>query len=89
VFAGSRGGTTRARIVQALMERPLNTNQLAVLLGIDYTTVAHHLRVLEQNALVTGLGPRYGRTYFVTDKMTEFAPAFQAILEKLQGKPGG
>ena len=29
VFAGSRGGLNRLRIIAALKEKPLNTNQLA------------------------------------------------------------
>ncbi len=70
------------------MDRPLNTNQLAERLGLDYTTVQHHLRVLEENGLVTGIGPKYGRAFFLTDKMEAFADAFAKILEKLEEKRG-
>lgn len=68
------------------MERPRNANQLATELGVDYTTIQHHIGVLEKNGLVEGMGPRYGRTYFLTDKMDSFSLAFQGILEKLEEK---
>lgn len=68
------------------MERPLNANQLAGELGLDYTTVQHHLRVLTENGLIHGMGPNYGRTYFLTEKMEAFAEGFAEILEKLEEK---
>lgn len=52
VFAGSRGGPTRTRIVRALLERPQNVNQLAVRLGLDYKTVEYNVRVLAKHVLV-------------------------------------
>lgn len=52
VFAGSRGGPTRIRIVRSLLERPLNAHQLAKHLGLDYKTVEYNLRVLTKHVLV-------------------------------------
>lgn len=68
------------------MEVPMNANQLAQALDLDYTTIQHHLGVLKDNGLVTAMGPNYGRTYFVSDKMESFAEAFAGILEKIEGK---
>lgn len=53
VFAGSRGGENRIRIISVLQNSPRNTNQLANDLGLDYRTVQHHLEVLEKNNLVS------------------------------------
>jgi len=89
VFAGSRGGLTRARVIRALIDRPLNANQLARALDLDYTTVVHHLRVLEENGLLTGVGPKYGRTYFLTEKMASSAEMFQSIWVKLDAAKDG
>ena len=35
LFAGSRGGENRIRIIDLLKDRPYNMNQLAEVLGID------------------------------------------------------
>ena len=35
LFAGSKGGNNRIKIIDLLMERPYNINQLAEALGLD------------------------------------------------------
>jgi predicted transcriptional regulator len=67
LFAGSRGGENRIRIVDALKERPKNMNQLADILGIDYKAVQHHIGVLEKNNMVTKSGEKYGVLYFISN----------------------
>src|SRR5215471_3887468 len=52
LLGGTRGGPTRAQILKTLHDRPLNANQLAESLSVDYKTVQHHLKVLEDNGLV-------------------------------------
>ena len=65
VLAGTRGGPTRIRILKLLKERPYNSNQISTVLKMDYKTVQHHLRVLEENRLITTGDMKYGKMYFV------------------------
>ncbi len=67
IFAGSRGGAMRARIAMSLRDLPQNANQLASNLGVNYRTITHHLRILEENGIVKSGGPKYGKVYFLTD----------------------
>lgn len=69
LFLSSAGGPTRARLVRALREQPRNAQQLADALRLDYTTVRHHLRVLQRNRLIETVGDRYGQTYFVAPSL--------------------
>lgn len=62
-FVGTRGGPTRARIVIALKNEPLNAKQLADHLGINYKTVRHHLKVLSDHHFLDSFGDKYGRAY--------------------------
>ena len=67
LLEGSIGGRTRARILLLLHDRPLNPNQLARLLGVNYRTVTHHLRVLEEHGFVERVNRRHGAPYVLTE----------------------
>lgn len=87
LIAGTRGGLSRAKIIQALNESPQNANQLATLLGMDYRTIRHHLEVLEKNRLITSAGEGgYGTTYFLSPAMEENYTVFQEIVNKIWKK---
>lgn len=86
LIAGSRGGIMRARIIMALREAPMNANQLANLLGVDYRTIRHHLEVLEKNKIITSAGDRYAVTYFLSPEMEENYVVFEEIWKKIGKK---
>lgn len=83
VFAGSRGGLNRLKIISKLRERPFNTNQLAGEMGLDYKAVQHHVRVLEKNNMVARAGERYGVAYFVSTYLEANMETLEEIEEKL------
>ncbi len=90
VFAGSRGGENRIKIISALQNSPRNTNQLANDLGLDYRTIQHHLEVLEKNNLITRVGEKYGANYFLSTFLESNLEAYNEIMSKLHknnGKP--
>jgi DNA-binding transcriptional ArsR family regulator len=82
LFAGSAGGSTRARVVSAIREEPRNAQQLSETLGLDYNTVKHHLKVLGQNRIVITEGNAYGRLYFLSDAMESHWSKLEEILER-------
>ncbi len=83
LLGGTRGGPLRIRILVALQDRPLNTNQLAARLAIDYKTAQHHLRVLTENRIVSPTGDGYGAAFLFTRDMEESLAEFEAIARKL------
>jgi len=83
LFAGSRGGTNRVRIVRELDDRPRNANELAKLLDVDYNTVTHHLDMLEDHDVVEPGGSDYGQLYFITDRFERHRETFERILEEV------
>lgn len=86
LIAGTRGGVTRAKMIQILKETPQNANQLANQLGMDYRTIRHHLAVLEKNRIITSAGEGYGITYFLSPAMEENYALFEEILNKIWKK---
>ena len=86
LIAGSRGGLTRAKILEILHEQPQNANQLAAAVEMDYRTIRHHLKVLEKNRLITSAGDGYGNTYFLSVDLEENYSLFEEIVNKLWKK---
>ena len=76
LFAGSRGGNNRIKIIDLLKERPYNMNQLAEALGLDYKAIQQHIVVLEKNNLVSKIGEKYGVVYFISNYLEVNIDAF-------------
>ena len=86
LFAGSRGGENRIKIILRLKERPYNTNQLAETLGLDYKAIQHHLDVLTKNNLVVKQGEKYGVLFFISPYLEVNMDAFEEICNKIGKK---
>ena len=84
VFAGSKGGLNRIRLISAIRKTPLNANQLAKELGLDYKAIQHHLNVLAKNNLITKVGDKYGATFFVSTFLEVNIETFDEIVTKLE-----
>ena len=84
LFAGTRGGPSRAEIIKAIQNRPSNANQLAQILHVDYKTIQHHVRVLEENGLIVPSDKgTYGAVLFLTPKMEEALPILDEIWSRI------
>ena len=86
LIVGTRGGANRAQIIEAIKKEPRNANQLGILLGVDYRTIRHHLEVLEKNGLVTSMGDRYGKMYFLSNELEENFEVFEEIWNEIGKK---
>jgi len=83
IFAGSRGGLNRLRIISTLKKQPKNTNQLANELGLDYKAIQHHINVLVKNNLIIKEGEKYGITFFISTFLEVNMESFDEIAQKL------
>ena len=88
LFAGSRGGENRIKIIDLIKEQPHNINQLAEALGVDYKAVQHHIGVLEKNNMITKVGEKYGVLYFISNYLEANIEAFNEIRAAIDKKKG-
>lgn len=88
LFASSRGGENRVKIMTALKNSPRNTNQLANDLGLNYRAIQHHLDVLEKNNMITKVGEKYGATYFPSTFFEANIETYDEIVLKTYGARG-
>jgi len=84
LFVGSKGAATRIRIMSMLRKRPINRNQLAKELGIDYKRIQHHIKVLEKNNLVKKIGSPYGVPYYVSALFENNETVYDEIIDRLK-----
>jgi DNA-binding transcriptional ArsR family regulator len=84
IFAGSKGGNNRIKIIDLLKDRPYNINQLAEVLGLDYKAIRYHITVLEKNNLVAKMGEKYGVLYFISNYLEVNLEAFNEIISKIK-----
>ncbi len=84
LFIGSKGGINRVKIVKLLKENPYNAKNISDKLGLNYKTIRHHLKLLEEHDIViTPPGVRYGAVYFLTEEMKENYEMFEKIQENI------
>ena len=89
MLAGARGGANRARILEALRERPSNAHQLAERLGLDYRTVRHHLDLLLRNGLVSRpAGDAYASPYFLSRLLEANLAVYEEVRRKALPREG-
>ncbi len=83
LLASTRGALNRILILRYLKENPVNANKLSTELNLDYKTIRHHIKVLEQNGLIVASQKDvYGALYFITPYMeSQFS-----ILEEIWAK---
>lgn len=87
LIGSTKGGINRAKILEAIRSQPVNANQLASQLKVDYKTIVHHLKVLsENNLIITDNKESYGATYFLTPLMEKNYESLQEILDKIGKK---
>jgi DNA-binding transcriptional ArsR family regulator len=89
LFQSSSGAPTRVKVVRAIRARPRNAQQIADELGMDYTTIRHHLNVLASNHLIETVGERYGQVYFLSSSLESRWPAMEAIAARRTRARGG
>ena len=81
LIGGARGGRNRFRIIKTVEQKPMNANQLASTLDLDYKTIRHHLDLLVENDVLEAVGDGYGDTYFLTDRMESNLDVLETVAE--------
>jgi DNA-binding transcriptional ArsR family regulator len=84
VFANSRGGHNRIRMIMALRKSPFNAHQLAKKLDLNYRAIQHHIGVLEKNNLVSHVGEQYGTVYYLSNLIEANMAIFEELAAGLQ-----
>ena len=76
-----KGGRTSGRIIEKLLERPYNPNQIAELLGVSYNTAYYHMQIMKKYGLIEKKTNNYGSLYEPTDALLSQKELFYKLKE--------
>jgi DNA-binding transcriptional ArsR family regulator len=86
LLRGTRGGPNRLRIIEELTRSPANAHRLSSTLNLDYRTVRHHLRLLEQHgAVARPVGDAYAAPYELSPYLAEHLQELREVLHPRRG----
>jgi DNA-binding transcriptional ArsR family regulator len=87
ILAGTMGGANRVRILNELIKKPQNTNNLSKVLDLDFKTVQYHLKVLEKNGFVTFKGGGgFSRLYFPSQIVEDNVETLHKIIQQMENE---
>ena len=81
-----KGGRTTMDIIDKILVMPYNTNQLSKILKVDYNTISHHTKIMEEYEFITK--NRIRREYYIhpTDKLINSLEEYYYIKEIMDEK---
>ena len=79
ILLQKKGGKTAARIIEKILVRPYNPNQIANILGISYNTAYYHMQIMLKNNLIEKKNTEYGSIYEATPKLIKESEAFYKL----------
>ena len=82
VILKRKGYKTTIKVIELLLSRPFNNNQIANTLGVDYNTVRYHLDLLVKNNLLMKDGDQYGTLYYPTIGLKENLDTFKKLKDQ-------
>ncbi|MDD3160128.1 MAG: ArsR family transcriptional regulator [Candidatus ainarchaeum sp.] len=80
LILGSKGGETRKKILLILKKKPMNNNNLAKEINMDYKTVQHHIKILQENQLISSIGNKYGQVYIISQLLEDEIDLFKKMI---------
>ncbi|MBQ8017606.1 MAG: winged helix-turn-helix transcriptional regulator [Methanobrevibacter sp.] len=83
LIIGRNGGMTTMRIIDLLLKRPLNKNQISKLLKLDYKTVTHHIKIIITHDYICEIKIEKVNFYKPSDKLFSSIEEYKLIREHI------
>lgn len=80
------GGKTTIRIIDEILIKPKNTNQIAKTLGLDYKTVQHHLDIICNHDYLIKEKFNETSSFFPSDKLIKSLDEYNNIKNSLKNE---
>lgn len=81
MFIARTGGRTTVKIMDRLLIKPYNKNQLARQLNVDYNTISHHIKIMNKHNYVTKIEFDNCTYYHPSEKLFKSIDEYKLIRE--------
>ena len=86
ILIGRKGGKTTIKIIDALLIKPYNANQLSNQLNLDYKTVVHHINIVCEHNYVDKEETKHSNIYYPSNRLINCLDEYYLIKEFLNKK---
>lgn len=86
LITGRKGGKTTIKIIDCILKKPYNKNQLAKTLNLDYNTIAYHVNIMKNHDYLTE--EKFEKCYYYhpSKKLFNSIEEYNIIKENLQNE---
>lgn len=84
LILGRDGGKTTIRIIDKILKKPYNKNQLANALKLDYNTITHHINIIFNHNYIVESEFENSCFYYPSDKLIKSLEEYYSIREYLE-----
>ena len=84
LIVGRDGGKTTIRIIDKILTKPYNKNQLAKALKLDYNTITHHINIMTNHEYILKLKFENTFYYHPSDKLIKSLDEYNLIRKYLK-----
>ena len=85
-LVGREGGKTSILILDLILQKPYNKNQIARQLGLDYNTVNYHIKIMCDHNYVTAERFEKSVFYYPTEKFNKVHDEYTLLKEYVLNK---
>ena len=85
-LVGRKGGKTSILILDLILEKPYNKNQLATQLGFDYNTITYHIKIMCDHDYIKGEKFEKSVFYYPTEKFNTVHDEYKLLKEYVLNK---
>jgi predicted transcriptional regulator len=86
LIVSRKGGKTTVKIIDKILIKPYNANQLSNILNLDYNTITYHTNIMEEHNFITR--NQFKKTYYFhpTDKLINSIDEYILIKEHIENE---
>ena len=84
LLIGRKGGRTTIMIIDKLLLKPYNANELSKLLNLDYKTITHHIKIIHDHKYVEKEELENCNLYYPSNKLFNCLDEYKLIKKFLE-----